>query len=309
MKPKTPAADRLFRGTTGLKTLGQWLQWAEGAYERHGLAFGQITDNAHDDALFLLLRALDLPVDSPGSVLKRKLTNDEVELLKTLLRRRILERVPAAYLAREAVLGGLTFYVDERVIIPRSYFVELIPQFDALVGDCEKVRRVVDVCTGSGCLAILLAHHFPNAEVDAIDLSPDALAVARENVRLHHAGQRVHLHQSDVFEAVPRQTYDLILSNPPYEPTDHCAELPPEFRHEPALALDGGSDGLDIIRRLLAQATDRLTKKGLVVIEVGGLRAAMEAAFPRLPIEWLPTADGTNCVCAIHARDLRRGLV
>jgi ribosomal protein L3 glutamine methyltransferase len=304
---RTAPADRLFRGTTALRTLGDWLKWTEAAYQRHGLAFGQVADNAHDEALFLLLRTFDLPLDSRSTVLRRVLRPEEISLLKAVLRRRIADRVPAGYLAREAWLGGHRFYVDERVIIPRSYFVELIPQLDAFFDDPEAVRQAVDVCTGSGCLAILLAQHFTQAKVDAVDLSRDALAVATENVRLHQLADRVRLYQSDVFDAVPRRRYDLILSNPPYEPSGHCDELPPEFRHEPRLALDGGFDGLAIIRKLLAQAPERLAPDGLVVIEVGGLRAAMEAAFPELPIEWLHTADGTDCVCAIRAKDLRRG--
>ncbi|HEX2100910.1 MAG TPA: 50S ribosomal protein L3 N(5)-glutamine methyltransferase [Candidatus Synoicihabitans sp.] len=236
-----------FRGTARLRTLGDWLSWAVAAYERHELAFGQVADSAHDEALYLLLRTLDLPLDSRRSVLRRVLKPDEVDLLKAILQRRILDRVPAAYLAREAWFGGQRFYVDERVIIPRSYFVELIPQ---LVHRFPKtpVRRAVDVCTGSGCLAILLAQQFPEAKVDAIDLSRDALAVARENVREHRLTARVRLYESDVFDAVPARRYDLILSNPPYEPSGHCDELPPEFRQEPRLALDGGGDGLDIMQ-------------------------------------------------------------
>lgn len=303
---KTSPADRLFRGTSQLRTLGDWLTWTEKAYQRHGLALGQIADNAHDEALFLLLRTFDLPLDSRRAVLRRVLREDEVALLKTILRRRIIDRVPAGYLAREAWLGGHRFYVDERVIIPRSYFVELIPQLDAFFSEPGRVRQAVDVCTGSGCLALLLAHHFSDAKVDAIDLSRDALAVAEENVREHQMTGRVRLYQSDVFDAVPRRRYDLILSNPPYEPTSHCDDLPPEFHHEPRLALDGGADGLEIIRKLLDQAPERLTPKGLVLIEVGGLHAAMEAAFPDLPLEWLSTADGSNCVCAIRAAALRR---
>lgn len=303
---KTPVANRLFRGTAGLRTLGDWLGWTIAMYEWRGLAFGQVADNAHDEASYLLLRALNLPLDSGRAVLRRVLDADDVARLKTLLRRRIADRVPAAYLMGEAWLGGHRFQVDERVIIPRSYFVELIPQLEARLGGAKAVRRAADVCTGSGCLAILLAHQFPWAAVDAIDLSDDALAVARENVREHGLVQRVSLHASDVFDAVPMRRYDLILSNPPYEPSGLCDELPAEFRHEPRLALDGGRDGLDVIRKLLAQARSRLTRKGGLMIEVGGLRAAMEMAFPALPIEWLATADGSDCVCAIRARDLRR---
>jgi ribosomal protein L3 glutamine methyltransferase len=238
-------------------------------------------------------------------VLRRVLPREEIELLKVILRRRIIDRVPAGYLTREAWLGGLQFYVDERVIIPRSYFVELIPQLADLPDGPRRIRRAVDVCTGSGCLAILLAHHFPAAQVDAIDLSAGALAVAHENLHAHQMEKQIRLYQSDVFDAVPPRRYELILSNPPYEPSGHCDALPAEFQHEPRLALDGGTDGLEIIRKLLLQARERLTDDGLLVIEVGGLRAAMEAGFPTLPIEWLATVDGSDCVAAIRSRDLR----
>lgn len=243
--------DGTFHGTSDLRTLGDWLNWSVAAYERRGLVFGQVADNAHDEALYLLLRVLKLPLDSKPSVLRRVLREEQVERIKAVLRRRIVDRVPAAYLTNEAWLGGLTFHVDERVIIPRSYFVELIPQLAERLGGVDKVHHAVDVCTGSGCLAILLALEFTQARVDAIDLSPDALAVARINVARHDVGQRVTLHQSDVFDRVPARRYDLILSNPPYEPTSHCDQLAPEFRQEPRLALDGGADGLDIIRKLL----------------------------------------------------------
>jgi ribosomal protein L3 glutamine methyltransferase len=305
MKPPAANADSLFRGTTRVLTLGDWLDWAVRAYDRHALAFGQVADNARDEALYLLLRTLDLPLDSRPAVLRRTLQPEQVGRIKEVLRRRILDRTPAAYLTREAWLGGHRFYVDERVIIPRSYFVELMPQLGELVGGAHAVRHVVDVCTGSGCLAILLARQFPGAAVDAIDLSADALAVARENVRAHQLEEQIRLYASDVFDAVPRRRYELILSNPPYEPSAHCDALPPEFRHEPRLALDGGTDGLVIIRKLLEQARERLVPQGVVVIEVGGLRGAMEAAFPTLPIEWLSTADGSDCVCVIRAQDLR----
>lgn len=301
---KRSTQDALFRGASGLRTLGDWLSWAIGAYERHGLVFGQVADNAHDEALYLLLRVLGLPLDSKPGVLRRPLNDAQVGQIKHALHRRIVDRVPAAYLTQEAWLGGYTFHVDERVIIPRSYFVELMPLLVERVGGADKVRRTVDVCTGSGCLAILLAFAFPNARVDAIDLSPDALEVATINVSRHGLRERVELHRSDVFDRVPPVKYDLILSNPPYEPSGHCDQLAPEFRHEPRLALDGGSDGLDIIRKLLRQARERLSPKGLVTIEVGGLQQAMADAFPDLPLEWLHTADGSDCVCLIRAQDL-----
>ena len=194
------------------------------------------------------------------------------------------------------------------MLIPRSYFVEIIPEeLDRWLLDPKKVRRVVDVCTGSGCLAILLARHFAGARVDAVDLSAEALEVARINVTAHRLTRRIALHRSDVFDAVPAAKYDVVLSNPPYEPSAHCDVLPAEFKQEPRLALDGGKDGLDIIRKLLRQARTRLTAQGIVLIEVGGLRAVMDREFAALEPHWLHTSDGTDCVCVIHAGRLRRG--
>jgi len=286
-----------------LATLGNWLEWAERQYARHQAALGQVSASAHDEALYLLLRTLDLPLDSKPAVLKRRLTDGEAEKVADVFHRRLEEHVPAAYLTREAFLGEHRFYVDERVIIPRSYFLELLPAMAELLGG-KPVKRAVDVCTGSGCLAILLAHQFPEAKVDAIELSPDAMAVAKFNVASHHLAKRVKLHHSDVFDAVPPVKYDLILSNPPYVPTRELRGLPEEFKREPAMALDGGRDGLDIIRKLLRQARERLQKHGLVTLEVGGLRAAMDRAFPELDLHWLHTEDGEDCVCVIQAARL-----
>jgi ribosomal protein L3 glutamine methyltransferase len=285
------------------KTLGERLKWAVRAYARHQAALGQVAATAHDEALYLLLRTLDLPLDSQAAVLKRRLTAEENARVEEVFRRRLEEHVPAAYLTREAYLGDLRFYVDERVIIPRSYFLELLPAIAELMGN-KPVKRVVDVCTGSGCLAVLLAHQFADAKVDAIELSPDAMAVAKFNVATHHLAKRIKLHHSDVFDAVPKAKYDLILSNPPYVPTRELRGLPEEFKREPTMALDGGADGLDIIRKLLRQSRERMQKHGLVVLEVGGLRTAMDRAFPELDLHWLHTEDGEDCVCLIQAARL-----
>ncbi|MDB6113191.1 MAG: prmB [Lacunisphaera sp.] len=307
------AARRPVRATPGdrpsprlrpgkLATLGDSLAWAEREYARHKVALGQVATTAHDEALYLLLRTLGLPLDSKPAVLRRKLTPEELAKIDGVFRRRLEEHVPAAYLTREAFLGEHRFYVDERVIIPRSYFLEIIPeQLPQWLPPDKPVKRAVDVCTGSGCLAILLAHQFNAARVDAIELSPDALAVAKFNVANHGLARRVKLFHSDVFDAVPEARYDLILSNPPYVPTRELRGLPAEFRNEPQLALDGGKDGLDIIRKLLRQSRDRLQPQGIVVLEVGGLRAAMDRAFPQLDLHWLHTADGEDCVCLVQA--------
>ena len=302
------------------QTLGDWLQWAVRAYARHRVALGQVAVNAHDEALYLLLRTLGLPLDSRPAVLKRRLTPEETARVEEVFRRRLEERIPAAYLTREAFLGEHRFHVDERVIIPRSYFLELLPEIAELVegpspdglrptgrSPLQKrhpVKRAVDVCTGSGCLAVLLAHRFPDAKVDAIELSPDAAALAKFNIATHGLAKRIRLHHSDVFDAVPPVRYDLILSNPPYVPTRELRGLPAEFTREPRMALDGGRDGLDIIRKILRQARGRLQPHGIVALEVGGLRAAMDRAFPELDLHWLHTEDGEDCVCVVAAARL-----
>jgi ribosomal protein L3 glutamine methyltransferase len=296
----------LFASTSRWTTFGDWLRGVEKLYAKAGATLGQVAASAHDEALYLLLRTLDLPLDSDTRVLAKKLTAAERTKIEAVFRRRLVDHVPAGYLTREAWLGEHQFYVDERVIIPRSYFLEIIPeQLDGWLPDPKKVTHVVDVCTGSGCLAILLAKHFPKAAVDAVDLSPDALAVAAINVKAHRLTKRVTLHRSDVLDVVPVVKYDVILSNPPYEPSAHCDALPAEFKQEPRLALDGGRDGLDIIRKLLRQARTRLQPHGIVLIEVGGLMAAMDREFAPLEPHWLHTGDGSDCVCVIHAARLK----
>ena len=303
----TPAKNDLFSAAAiaSLATPRDWLRFAEKLYAREKLALGQVATDAHDEALYLILRTLDIPLDSDERVLAQTLTREQRAALERVFRRRVLQRVPAAYLTREAWLGEHRFYVDERVIIPRSYFLEIIPQqLRTLLPPRTPVHRVVDVCTGSGCLAILLAHEFPQARVDACDLSPKALEVAKINVREHRMSERVKLFQSDVFDAVPLAQYDIILSNPPYEPSAHVDAQAPEFAAEPRVAHDGGRDGLVIIRKLLRQARERLAPHGIVVIEVGGLHAAIEREFAALQPQWLETEDGSDCVVLFRASRL-----
>jgi ribosomal protein L3 glutamine methyltransferase len=295
-----------FADAARLATVGAWLRFAEKLYASAGLALGQVATNAHDEALYLLLRTLDLPLDSDARVLTKKLTAAERAKVEATFRRRVLDRVPAAYLTREAWLGEHRFYVDERVIIPRSYFLEIIPeQLGAWLPEGKKVKRVVDVCTGSGCLAILLAHYFSGAQVDACDLSPGALEVAKINVREHALGARVKLFASDVFDSVPAAKYDVILSNPPYEPSALVDAQAPEFAAEPRMAHDGGKDGLAIVRKILRQARTRLQPHGIVVLEVGGLREAIDREFAALEPHWLHTEDGSDCVVLFQAAHLR----
>jgi len=297
-----------------LATLGAWMEFAEEVYARGRLALGQVSDNVHDEALYLFLRTLDWPLDSDESVLSKPLAPAQRIALREVLHARAVKRVPAAYLTREAWLGGLRFHVDERVIIPRSYFVELIPALFELLPEDATVRRAADVCTGSGCLAILLAEHYPEARVDGLDLSPPALEVAAINVKAHAAdggpGRRVKLHKSDVFDALPpparpEDGYDLIISNPPYEPSAHVDKQDPEFAAEPRMAHDGGADGLVIVRKLLRQARERLAPHGIVAVEIGGLRKAVNREFAALDPMWLATEDGSDCVFFIRAEKLR----
>ena len=276
-------------------------------YGRRGAALGQIATTARDEALYLILKTLGLPLASPASILSRTLSAGQSAALAQVFRRRLVDRVPAAYITGEAWLGGLRFCVDERVLIPRSYFVEILPtQVDPWLSDPHAVTRVADVCTGSGCLAVLLARHFKGARVDAVDLSPGALEVAAVNVRRHRLGGRVRLVESDLLRAAPAGRYDVILCNPPYEPSAHVDALPEEFRREPRLALDGGPDGLGLVRRLVREAARRLRPRGILMVEVGGGRDAFEREFSRLEPHWFHTEDGSDCVCLIQAARLPR---
>ncbi|MFM9000301.1 MAG: 50S ribosomal protein L3 N(5)-glutamine methyltransferase [Opitutia bacterium] len=282
------------------------LRHANREMRRAGVAHGQGFLGPEEESLTLLAYVLGIDWEALPAWYDRAVPAGAAARFLGLLERRVKERVPTAYLVGEAWLGGLRFKVDERVIIPRSYFVELIPEIiPAWLPRAGEVRRVADVCTGSGCLAVLLARRFPAAKVDATDLSAGALAVAAENVAAHGLQGRIRLHRTDVMSALtggPR--YDLIISNPPYEPDAVLRTLPAEFHQEPPEALVSGKDGLDVIRRLLRQAAGALQPHGALVIEVGGLRKAMERAWPGLPVCWLPTADGSDCVGLIHAADL-----
>ncbi len=288
-----------------LVTLRDWLRWAVTRFGEARLAFGHGTTNAYDEAAYLLLHALHLPLEKLEPFLDARLTRAEREALDDLLRRRIDQRVPAAYLTREAWLGPFRFYVDERVIIPRSFIAELLPDAIApYVGDPDAVASALDLCTGSGCLAILLAHAFPHADIDAVDISTDALTVAQRNVADYGLADRINLVRSDLFGNLPDKSYDLIISNPPYVTAMAMEELPPEYRHEPELALAGGDDGLDAVRSILREAPRFLAPRGVLVVEVGHNRAAVELAWPRTPFVWLETATGADSVFLLTREEL-----
>jgi ribosomal protein L3 glutamine methyltransferase len=291
-----------------LETLRDWLRYAVSRFNQAGLAFGHGSANAYDEAAYLLLHALHLPLDQLEPFLDAKLTHSERSDLAALLARRIDERVPAAYLTREAWLGEFRFHVDERVIIPRSFIAELLPDGLApYISDRSAIKSALDLCTGSGCLAVLLAHAFQEADVDAIDISPDALAVAQRNVSDYGLAGRINLIRSNLFDNVPGKSYDLIISNPPYVTTMAMDELPREYRHEPALALAGGDDGLDAVRTILRKAPQFMQRDALLVVEIGDNRKTAEAAFPRMPFTWLSTPSAEASVFLLRREEIVAG--
>lgn len=290
---------------SGLITLRDWLRYAVSRFNAAGLFFGHGSGNAFDEAAYLILHTLHLPLDRLEPFLDARLLPDEVEKLGAMLERRVRERIPAAYLTREAWLQGYRFYVDERVIVPRSFLAPMIlEQFQPWLADPFGVGRALDLCTGSGCLAILLAEAFPEARVDAVDLSPDALAVARRNVDDYGLTERVQLLEGDLFAPLGKQTYDLIVSNPPYVNAESVAALPPEYLREPALALGSGEDGLDATRVILGRAARHLNPGGLLAVEIGHNRAALEAAFPDLNFAWPEIESGEDTVFVLSREQL-----
>lgn len=267
------------------------------------LHYGHGTSNARDEAAFLVLRGLGLPFEAPAD---RLITAREAARVQRLVQRRIRERIPAAYLLHEAWLADESFYVDRRVIIPRSHIAELLQQ-RLRPWLRRPVRRVLDLCTGSGCLAVLAAKAFPRARVDASDISPGALAVAKRNVTLHRLRGRLRLLRSDLFAGLGDRRYDLVVSNPPYVNAPAMRALPREYRYEPNLALAGGADGLRLVQSILQLAFDHLEPRGLLVCEIGDNRKALERALPRTPFIWPQTAAGTGQVCLLSREHLPRG--
>ena len=275
--------------------LAALVQEAADALEAAQVAFGHGTTNAFDEAAWLVLWRLGLPLDALDDEAQREVAPDAQEQVRALVRERIATRKPAAYLTREAWLQGVPFYVDERAIVPRSFIAELLADGSIDAWLSENTRRVLDLCTGNGSLAVLAAMAWPEVAVDAADLSPDALAVARINVERHGLADRVRLVQSDGLAALPGP-YDLILCNPPYVNAQSMAALPAEYRAEPELALAGGADGMDFVRALLRDAPARMSDHAVLVLEIGNERAHFEAAFPRLEAVWLETSAGDDQV-------------
>lgn len=288
-----------------LITVRDWLRYAVSRFNAAGLFFGHGSSNAYDEAAYLILHTLHLPLDRLEPFLDASLLPEEAARIAKMLDRRVNERLPAPYLTHEAWLQGYCFYVDERVIVPRSFLAPMIlEQMQPWLAEPEGVFRALDLCTGSGCLAVLLAEAFPEAEVDAVDLSPDALEVAHRNVADYGLDDRITLHHGDLFAPLAGMTYDLIISNPPYVNADSVAALPAEYRHEPALALGSGTDGLDATRIILRDAANHLNPGGLLAVEIGHNRAAVEAAFPDLELTWPEIEGGTDTVFVLTREQL-----
>ncbi len=280
-----------------LHTFRDLLRFSVSRFNEAGLFFGHGSSNAYDEAAYLILHTLHLPPDQMETFLDARLTNMEISQVLGIVKRRALEKIPAAYLTHEAWLGDFSFYVDKRVLIPRSFIAELLrEQLSPWVSDPSSVHSVLDLCTGSGCLAILLAHAFENATIDATDISDEALEVANKNVEDYDLNPRVHLLQSDLFGALEGRLYDLIISNPPYVNAESMASLPEEYRHEPRSALASGNDGLEATKEILKRAADYLTDEGMLIVEIGHNRAALEDAFPQTPFTWLETTAGDGFV-------------
>lgn len=278
-----------------LLTLRDLIRYGVSRLNAAQVALGHGSDNAWDETVYLVLHALHLPLDTLEPFLDARVLSEERNRVLELIDRRVTERVPAAYLTNEAWLRGHRFYVDARVIVPRSPIAELVDEgLSPWVQDAQAVDSVLDMCTGSGCLAILSALAFPYAQVDAVDVSPDALEVARRNVDDYGLGDRLALHQSDLFDSLPERQYDVIVCNPPYVNSGSMDVLPQEYRHEPHLALAGGADGMDLVRRILQAAPRYLSENGVLVLEIGHERDFFEAAFPELSPVWLDTEEASD---------------
>lgn len=292
--------------TTTFSTPRDLLRYAVTRFNAAKLFFGHGSAEAFDEAAYLVLHTLKLPLDRLDPFLDAKLLPEEVLQVLAVIERRTSERVPAAYITNEAWLGTYAFYVDERVLVPRSFIAELIPNyFSPWVQDPFAVENVLELCTGSGCLAIMMADVFQNAVVDAVDISADALAVAERNIRDYKLEGRVNPIASDLYQNVPFKKYDLIVTNPPYVNASSMVKLPPEYLREPQIALHGGEDGMDLVRKIVAGAAERLTPEGILVVEIGNEADYAEAAFGHLGLTWLTTSAGDEAVFLLTAEQLQ----
>jgi len=298
-------SNNFFEASVGLHTVRDFLRFAISRFNQEKLSFGHGSSNAYDEAAYLILHTLHLPLDNLEPFLDARLTDGERTELLHLIRQRVEQRIPLAYLTHEAFLGDFSFYVDERVIVPRSFIAELLrEQLSPWVIDPDTVTSVLDLCTGSGCLAIVAAHAFQNAQIDAVDLSTDAIAVAERNVTDYNLGNRINLIESDLLSALGDKKYDIIISNPPYVDAESVSALPGEYLHEPTLALGSGDDGLDATRIILDHAAKHLTDNGILIVEIGHNREVLEAAYPDLPFTWMEVSAGDQFVFMLHKNDL-----
>jgi ribosomal protein L3 glutamine methyltransferase len=309
VRPSGIPADELQRlddeCRDALLTVRDLVRYGVSRLNAAGVSLGHGSDNAWDEAVYLVLHALHLPLDTLDPFLDARVLASERAAVLYLIDRRVADRVPTAYLTHEAWLRGHRFYVDEHVIVPRSPIAELLDEgFAPWVREPDGVQHVLDMCTGSGCLAILAALAFPFAQVDAVDVSPQALAVARRNVDDYGLHNRVTLHESDLFDALPPTAYDVIVCNPPYVNAESMAALPAEYRREPELALAGGGDGMDLVRRILADAPRYLAPEGILVLEIGHEYEHFVAAFPQLEPVWLETAATSNQIMLLTREQL-----
>jgi ribosomal protein L3 glutamine methyltransferase len=290
------------------KTIGEMLEYGQKLFEQSDIYFGHGTDNAWDEAVYLLSSVLNLPPDADRSLLDNSVSADDQEKITALYQRRIDERVPAPYITKQAWFCTLPFYVDERVIVPRSPIAELI--YNQFQPWCtESPKKILDLCTGSGCIGIACAYAFERAQVVLSDISPEALEVTAINIQQHDLESRVTAIESDLFssfESSANNSFDLIVSNPPYVDADDLAQMPDEYSHEPDLALTSGDDGLDFTRRLLREAANYLTEQGVLIVEVGNSSIALEKAFPRVPFTWLEFSEGDGGVFVLTRTQLRQ---
>lgn len=290
-----------------LHTVGDFVRFATSEFNRADLWFGHGNANAWDEAIVLVTYTLALPSELTPHVMDCRLLDGEKEQVLAVISRRIVEEIPAAYIINQAYFAKLPFYVDERVLVPRSPIAEYIERrFAPIIAEEKPVNRILDLCTGSGCIAIACAHYFPEAEVDALDLSTDALNVAQLNIENHGLIEQVIPIQSDVFSGVQGEKYDLIVTNPPYVDLEDVASLPAEFQHEPEMGLGCGNDGLDIVRRILAEAASHLNDDGVLVCEVGNSQIHVEATYPEVPFNWLPFERGGHGVFVLTKAELEQ---